>query len=165
MFNKKKFNRKEGESRVCNRCSETFHTMKPRWVCPECVNKEKRIQKNILLGNGATDAYTRRMGRKKTDLEGLGFDDRRREWYRKSSWLQRKVKDRKEWQAFFKAEFERIRNDEPLWKSLTRDSLGMTKPKSTEENKLAVGRPSESKSHPMTWEEFEASGWNLPEDD
>ena len=165
MFNKKKFNRKEGETRECKECKIQFHTMKPRWVCPECVNKEKRIQKNILLGNGATDAYTRKMGRKKTDLEGLGFDDRRREWYRKSSWLQRKVKDRKEWQAFFKAEFERIRNDEPLWKSLTRESLGMTKPKSTEENKLAVGRPSESKNHPMTWEDYEASGWNLPEDD
>ena len=34
-----------------------------------------------------------------------------------------------------------------------------------EENKLAVGRPSESKNHPMTWEDYEASGWNLPEDD
>ena len=164
MFNKKKFNRKEGELRECNKCSETFHTMKPRWVCPECVNKEKRIQKNILLGNGATDAYAEKRGRK-PDLERNLFDDRRREWYRKSSWLERKVKERTEWQAFFKAEFERIRNDEPLWKSLTRDSLGMTKPKSTEENKLAVGRPSESKNHPMTWEDYEASGWNLPEDD
>ena len=164
MFNKKKFNRKEGELRECNKCNETFHTMKPRWVCPDCVNKEKRIQKNILLGNGATDAYAEKRGRK-PDLERNLFDDRRREWYRKSSWLERKVKERTEWQAFFKAEFERIRNDEPLWKSLTRDSLGMTKPKSTEENKLAVGRPSESKNHPMTWEDYEASGWNLPEDD
>ena len=164
MFNKKKFNKKDGESRVCRGCGVTFHTMKARWLCPDCVNKQHRIERNIELGNGATDAYAEKRGRK-PDLERNLFDDRRREWYRKSSWLERKVKERTEWQAFFKAEFERIRNDEPLWKSLTRESLGMTKPKSTEENKLAVGRPSESKNHPMTWEDYEASGWNLPEDD
>jgi hypothetical protein len=164
MFNKKKFNRKEGESRVCNSCSVTFHTMKPRWTCPPCVNKKHRIERNIQLGNGPTDAYAEKMGRK-PDLERKDFDDRRREWNRKSSWLQRHVKDRTEWQAFFKGEFERIRNDEPLWRSLTRETLGMTKPKPTEETKLAVGRPSEKDNHPMSWEDYEASGWNLPEDD
>ena len=164
MFNyKPKFNRKAGETRECNRCGVTFHTMKPRWTCPPCVNKQHRTERNILLGNGATDAYAERRGRK-PDLERNVFDDRRREWNRKSSWLERKVNERTEWQAFFKSEFERIRNDEPLWRSLTRESLGMTKPKSTEENKLTVGRPSASKNHPMTWEDLEAGGWGQIED-
>jgi len=164
MFNKKKFNKRDGETRDCKECGTSFHTMKPRWVCKDCVNKQHRIERNIELGRGATDAYCNKMGRKKTDLKGIGFEDRRREWYRKASWLQRKVKDRTEWQAFFKEEFERIRNDEPLWKSLTRDSLGMTKPKSTEENKLAVGRPSHKDNEWMSWEEYEARGWGEPED-
>jgi len=163
MFNKRKFNRKTGETRTCKECQIEFHTMKPIWVCKECTNKKHRIQRNIEVGKGATAEYSQKLGRKKTDLEGIGYEERKREWYRKASWLERKVKDRSEWQEFFRNEFERIRNDEKLWNSLTRETLGMTPPKEDKEEKK-MGRPSHKDTQWMTWEEYEAGGWGEPED-
>jgi hypothetical protein len=39
----KKFDRKNGETRECNGCGNTFHTMKPIWRCSKCVNAAQKI--------------------------------------------------------------------------------------------------------------------------
>jgi len=172
MFNKRKFNKKEGETRVCKGCSTSFHTMKPRWLCRECVNATSRLQRNIAVGNGATDEYSERIGRKKSDLEGISYEERRRNFVQKAKWLDREVNERSEWQAFFKEEFQRIRNDKKLWESLTRDTLGQSKKKDEIQEGIGAGRPAGSTNkkykYPntkgMTWEEYEALGLGEPED-
>lgn len=37
-----KFDKKNGETRVCKQCGDTYHTMKPRWICQKCVNANQR---------------------------------------------------------------------------------------------------------------------------
>ena len=39
----RKFDRKNGETRDCKNCGDTFHTMKPRWRCTNCINKAQKI--------------------------------------------------------------------------------------------------------------------------
>ena len=39
----KKFDYKNGEDRVCNKCNEPFYTKKPSWKCPKCFNQEQKI--------------------------------------------------------------------------------------------------------------------------
>lgn len=172
MFNKRKFNKKEGETRECTKCKASFHTMKPRWVCKACVNASSRLQRNIAAGNDATDAYSDRVGRKKSDLEGIGYEERRRNFVQKAKWLDKEVNERSEWQAFFKSELQRIRNDKKLWDSLTRDTLGKSPKKSEIQEGIGAGRPAgvnnKKYKYPntkgMTWEEYEALGLGEPED-
>ena len=38
-----KFDRKNGETRECKTCGETFHAKKPIWKCTKCVNKAQKI--------------------------------------------------------------------------------------------------------------------------
>jgi hypothetical protein len=157
MFNKKPFNRKDGEDRVCTTCGVTFHTMRPRNVCPPCVNQIAR-EKNRANGN------KERHGRP-SDLEGIGYEQRKVQWTKKARWIEKNLNERSEWQEYFRQELQRISEDEKLWASLTRETLGMT-PKRGEENEdVKIGRPSNNDKQWMTWEEYEANGWGLPEDD
>jgi hypothetical protein len=39
----RKFDRKNGETRDCKNCGDTFHTIKPRWRCTNCINKAQKI--------------------------------------------------------------------------------------------------------------------------
>lgn len=39
----RKFDYKNGEQRVCKGCSATFHTIKPRYRCNQCLNAAQRI--------------------------------------------------------------------------------------------------------------------------
>jgi hypothetical protein len=170
MFNKKPFNKKDGETRVCKGCGVTYHTMKARNLCKACVNAQTRLKRNIAVGKEVTDGYAERNGRPR-DLEGIDYEDRRREWYKKSRWLEKELKERSQWQAFFRDEFERIRKDEKLWNSLTRETLGMS-PKKSEQQEGNVGRPlgsvGQNKKYPdtrnMSWYDYEAGGWGEPED-
>jgi rubrerythrin len=41
MF-KKKFDRVNGETRVCRVCGDEFHAMKPIWSCAPCLNKQQK---------------------------------------------------------------------------------------------------------------------------
>ena len=38
----RKFDKKNGEIRQCKQCGETYHAMKPRWLCKKCVNAKQR---------------------------------------------------------------------------------------------------------------------------
>lgn len=39
----RKFDKNNGETRVCKECGDTYHTMKPRWICTKCVNAKQKI--------------------------------------------------------------------------------------------------------------------------
>jgi hypothetical protein len=39
----RKFDHKNGEQRICKHCSVSFHTMKPRYSCNQCLNAQQRI--------------------------------------------------------------------------------------------------------------------------
>jgi hypothetical protein len=43
----RKFNHKDGETRVCKECNASFHTMKPRYRCNACVNAKQKIVEQI----------------------------------------------------------------------------------------------------------------------
>lgn len=161
MF-KKPFNKKTGEDRICTHCGVTFHTMKPRNVCRPCVNLQNKLKRYADKGIVVGEDYKGHKGRS-PDLEGIGYEERKKEWYKKSRWIEKNLNSREEWQEYFRSEFERISNDEKLWKSLTRDTLGQTPKREDEEVKM--GRPSHKDTQWMTWEEYEANGWGIPEDD
>lgn len=37
-----KFDHKNGENRVCRQCGDTYHTMKPIWICKKCRNENQK---------------------------------------------------------------------------------------------------------------------------
>jgi hypothetical protein len=39
----RKFDRVNGEDRVCKICGEGFHAVKPSWRCKPCINKAQKI--------------------------------------------------------------------------------------------------------------------------
>jgi hypothetical protein len=39
----RKFDYKNGEDRVCNKCNTPFHTKKPSWKCSKCFNEEQKV--------------------------------------------------------------------------------------------------------------------------
>ena len=43
----RKFNHKDGETRVCKICDVSFHTMKPRYRCNACVNAKQKVIEQI----------------------------------------------------------------------------------------------------------------------
>jgi hypothetical protein len=48
-----KFDYKNGEQRVCKQCGDTYHAMKPRWICQKCINanqKPREEAKRALRG-------------------------------------------------------------------------------------------------------------------
>lgn len=44
----KKFDYKNGEDRVCKKCNEAFHTMKPIYICRKCTNARQKITGQLL---------------------------------------------------------------------------------------------------------------------
>jgi hypothetical protein len=38
----RKFDYKNGETRQCKECGETYHAKKPRWLCQKCINANQR---------------------------------------------------------------------------------------------------------------------------
>jgi hypothetical protein len=39
----RKFDYQNGETRVCKKCGDTFHTIKPRYRCTACINANQKI--------------------------------------------------------------------------------------------------------------------------
>ena len=59
----RKFDKVNGEQRQCKGCGETFHTMKPRWLCRMCVNAKQRpieTAKRALKGKKETYPFDNR---------------------------------------------------------------------------------------------------------
>jgi hypothetical protein len=42
-----KFDHKNGETRQCKVCGETFHAKKPIWKCTKCVNASQRVIEEV----------------------------------------------------------------------------------------------------------------------
>lgn len=47
----RKFDRKNGETRICKECGETYHTMKPINKCRLCVNKAQKVIEEVRRAN------------------------------------------------------------------------------------------------------------------
>ena len=39
----RKFDYKNGETRVCKHCNESFYTAKPIWRCTKCINENQKV--------------------------------------------------------------------------------------------------------------------------
>lgn len=54
----RKFDYKNGETRVCNKCNEPFYTKKPIWRCSKCFNAEQKIiQTKLRKERGHKEPY------------------------------------------------------------------------------------------------------------
>lgn len=105
MF-KKPFNRTIGETRQCKGCGVSFHTFKPRYSCNACVNaKQKIIEKKKRANYGKKASYP---------YQGPNHDYNRR--FRPLRATLHKMKERVEWQEYFKIKLDEILNDVVLMK-------------------------------------------------
>ena len=101
-----KFDHKNGETRQCKECNETFHTKKPIWRCNQCVNAKQKI------------AETRKRAKyeKKTPYPYQGPNHNYHQRFYPIRSKLHKMKVREEWQPFFKEKLDEILADEILMK-------------------------------------------------
>lgn len=152
MFNKKKFDRTNGEVRVCRVCNEGFHTMKPVNRCNVCTNEwaKERLKEKIELGLVEAIPYK----------ENYPFNTDNGEAVKRFSNIQKELKKcetKEERRAHFAKQLEEIERLGILeWINDRRDA-------ETKREKFNR-RKSKKDIHHMTWDEFEAGGWGEPED-
>jgi len=135
-----KFDHKNGETRVCKGCGASFHTIKPRWRCNECLNAAQKVietRKRAKYEKKAPYPY-----------QGPKHDYNCR-FYPLRSKLH-KMKERVEWQAYFKEKLNEIFNDAVLmkWINDRRD-------KETAEGKQAKSKKNIQKDYPNTHDYYE----------
>ena len=138
MFSKKKFNYKDGETRVCKFCDKEFYTIKPRYRCNACTNEKQKIIEKIKR-----DKY-----QKKPSYPYSKIKDSRREYgvrFKKLQSTIKKMKLRSEWQAYFKVRLDEVLNDAVLmqWINDRRDT-------ETKKSKVIKSKETSHKDYPNT---------------
>ena len=101
-----KFNHKDGETRECKECKETFHAKKPIWKCQKCVNASQKI-----IETRKRAKYERK---EPYPYQGPKHDYHAR-FYPLRAKLH-KIKVREEWKEYFKEKLDEILNDAVLMK-------------------------------------------------
>ena len=101
-----KFDHKNGETRQCKECGETFHAKKPIWKCTKCVNQaQKLIETNKRAKYERKEPYP---------YQGPKHDYHKR-FYPLRAKLH-KIKVREEWKEYFKEKLDEIMQDKILMK-------------------------------------------------
>ena len=102
----RKFNYKDGEQRVCKHCGVSFYTIKPRYSCNACLNAKQRI----------IETQKRAKYEKKTPYPyQVGNHNYNQRFYPLRAKLH-KMKERQEWQEYYKTKLDEIMNDAVLMK-------------------------------------------------
>jgi hypothetical protein len=112
MFNKKPFDRINGEDRVCNICSTPFHAIRPINFCPKCATKK---QTQIRLRKLEQGLIERKIGYPYTSVSPAGRKEYNARFKKLQSILFKK-KTRKEWKEYLKERLDEVLNDEVLMK-------------------------------------------------
>jgi hypothetical protein len=101
-----KFDHTNGETRVCKECNASFHTMKPRYSCNACVNaKQKKYESRRRKGYEKKEPYP---------YQGKNHNYKQR--FEPLKRILHKMKERVEWQEYFKIKLDEIFNDAVLMK-------------------------------------------------
>ena len=101
-----KFDHTNGETRICKECGVSFHTIKPRYSCNQCLNiKQKVIEQKKRSQYEKKQPYP---------YQGPKHDYHCR-FYPIRAKLH-KIKVRQEWKEYFKEKLDEILNDAVLMK-------------------------------------------------
>jgi len=136
----KKFDHTNGETRICKECGVSFHTMKPRYSCNACLNTKQKVIEQKKRGK-----YERKVP---YPYQGPNHNYHTR-FYPLRSKLH-KMKERQEWQEYYKTKLDEIMNDAVLmkWINDRRD-------KETAEAKQSKSRKTITKDYPNTHDYYE----------
>ena len=102
----RKFDHKNGEERLCKHCGITFHTMKPRYCCNACLNTKQKV----------IEQKKRAQYEKKAPYPHQGKNHNYNQRFRPLRMKLHKMRERSEWQAYFKIKLDEIFNDALLMK-------------------------------------------------
>lgn len=105
MF-KKPFNKVVGEQRICKHCDKEFYTFKPRYRCNECINAKQKI----------VEQRKRATYEKKAPYPHQAANHNYNQRFRPLRVKLHKMKERSEWQEYFKIKLDEIFNDAVLMK-------------------------------------------------
>ena len=101
-----KFDHKNGETRQCKECNETFHTKKPRWRCNQCVNAKQKI----------AETNKRAKYEKKVPYPYQGPNHNYHQRFYPIRSKLHKMKVREDWKEYFKIKLDEILEDAVLMK-------------------------------------------------
>ena len=135
-----KFDHKNGETRQCKVCSETFHAKKPIWKCQKCVNASQKI-----IETRKRAKYERK--------EPYPYQGENHNYHQRFYPLRaklHKIKVREEWKEYFKEKLDEILNDAVLmkWINDRRD-------KETAEGKQVKSKSNIQKDYPNHHDYYE----------
>jgi hypothetical protein len=136
----KKFDHTNGEQRQCKTCDATFHTMKPRYSCNACINaKQKKYE-----------SRRRKEYEKKVPYPYQGKNHNYKQRFEPLKRILHKMKERVEWQEYFKVKLDEIFNDVILmkWINDRRD-------KETAESKQSKSKSNITKDYPSYHDYYE----------
>jgi hypothetical protein len=105
MF-KKPFNRTIGETRQCKECNLEFFTLKPVYTCQPCQNKKQKVY----------EGRRRQQYQKKAVYPYQGKNHNYKQRFDPLKRILHKMKERSEWQTYFKVKLDEILKDAVLMK-------------------------------------------------
>lgn len=135
-----KFDHKNGETRICKTCSVSFHTIKPRHACNVCLNVKQKV-----IEQKKRNTYEKKV----SYPYQTGNHNYNQRFYPLRAKLH-KMKERIEWQEYYKTKLDEIFNDVVLmkWINDRRD-------KETLEAKQSKSRKTITKDYPNTHDYYE----------
>jgi hypothetical protein len=102
----RKFDYVNGDTRECKGCGVEFHTIKPRYSCNQCINAKQRI----------IETKKRAKYEKKLPYPYQGKNHNYKQRFDPLKSKLHKMKERQEWQAYFKVRLDEVLNDAVLMK-------------------------------------------------
>jgi len=115
MF-KKKFDNVNGETRICRVCDVEFYTKKTTYICSKCQCKKVNDYRKQKLADGRLTLKAPYPYKKLNNNYKSNFDKLKSKIH--------KMKERHEWQAYFKERLDEVLNDALLmtWINDRRDN-------------------------------------------
>jgi hypothetical protein len=152
-----KFNKKDGETRICKKCGAQFHTMKPINSCKICINRtnKERLEEKIELGLIEKHEYK----------ENYPFDTQNGDAVKRFHQIQyalRACKTKEERRAHFD---KQLKEAEELgiikWIFDRRDAETKAEKFNKRKSKINKENPD---TRDIDWNEYERGGWGDIED-
>jgi hypothetical protein len=111
MFNKKKFDKINGEDRICSICTTPFHAIRAITFCPKCATQKQQSIRQKKLEEGKIQL--------KQPYPYIRMHNGKREYAWRFKQLQsklNKIKKRVDWKQYLKERLDEVLNDEVLMK-------------------------------------------------
>ena len=136
----RKFDYVNGETRICKHCEVSFHTIKPRYSCNACLNTKQKV----------IEQKKRSQYEKKASYPYQGPNHNYHTRFYSLRAKLHKMKERIEWQEYYKVRLDEIFNDAVLmkWINDRRD-------KETLQAKQMKSKSNIAKDYPNTHDYYE----------